>query len=390
MQNTASGNNSLHFNTTGNNDAASGFNALYHNTTGNQNTATGAYALFSNTVSLDNDASGYEALSNNTTAGENVAVGSQALFTQSFNNGGVAWNGANVAVGYRALFNNQPNSNTNGVNNTAVGTQALTANTTGIYNTALGYQALFNNTTGGQNTGVGLSALFNTTSGIFNTGVGSSALGRNTTGSSNIALGTGTLFSNFTGSNLTGLGYQADVGADGLTNSTAIGNGAIVSTSNTIQLGNSSISTLNCKVGLTVTSDRNAKENFRAVDGAEVVRKVSSFEIPSWNYIGQDPKTQRHYGPMAQDFYGAFGRDSIGTSGNDTTINSSDMAGITLIAVKELSVEHIATQSRGEEQERQIETLRDENITLKNRLAELEKREQERDARLVRIEQQIK
>ena len=39
---------------------------------------------------------------------------------------------------------------------------------------------------------------------------------------------------------------------------------------------------------------------------------------------------------MAQDFYAAFGNDGIGQIGSETTINSGDMAGILMIAVKAL------------------------------------------------------
>ena len=59
-------------------------------------------------------------------------------------------------------------------------------------------------------------------------------------------------------------------------------------------------------------------------------------EIPSWNFIGQDPEKFRHYGPMAQDFYAAYGEDGVGTVGTMTTINTSDLAGALMIAVQTL------------------------------------------------------
>ena len=42
-----------------------------------------------------------------------------------------------------------------------------------------------------------------------------------------------------------------------------MGNAALVSTSNTIQLGNSNISSLKCQVSLTVSSDRRIKKNIK-------------------------------------------------------------------------------------------------------------------------------
>ena len=78
------------------------------------------------------------------------------------------------------------------------------------------------------------------------------------------------------------------------------------------------------------------KENFAEVNGEEFLKKISSFNLTSWNYKTQDPKTFRHYGPMAQDFHAAFGTDKYGTIGNDTTINSADFAGVSFIAIQAL------------------------------------------------------
>jgi len=89
-------------------------------------------------------------------------------------------------------------------------------------------------------------------------------------------------------------------------------------------------------VNFTASSDKTKKENFKPVDGEEVLKKIRSFELTSWNFIGHDPKEFRHYGPMAQDFFAAFGHDSVGQIGTETTINSGDMAGILMIAVQAL------------------------------------------------------
>jgi len=52
--------------------------------------------------------------------------------------------------------------------------------------------------------------------------------------------------------------------------------------------------------------DRNLKENFMAVDGRDVLERLSRIPITQWNLKSQDPSIQ-HMGPMAQDFYAAFG-----------------------------------------------------------------------------------
>ena len=72
------------------------------------------------------------------------------------------------------------------------------------------------------------------------------------------------------------------------------------------------------------------------MDGEEVLGKIRGFELSSWNFIGHDPQEFRHYGPMAQDFFAAFGYDAVGQIGSDTTINSGDLAGTLMIAVRAL------------------------------------------------------
>ena len=86
----------------------------------------------------------------------------------------------------------------------------------------------------------------------------------------------------------------------------------------------------------TTGSDVNTKENFAAINGEDFLKKIAGFSLTSWNYKTQNPKTFRHYGPMAQDFYAAFGKDKYGTIGNDTTINSADFAGVSFIAIQAL------------------------------------------------------
>lgn len=119
--NVAVGSWSLPENTTGSGNAALGHMALLTNTTGGNNVAVGVQSLWSNTVGADNVAVGGDALMYNTTAGRNTAVGRYALNTQSYDNGGAAWDAANTAIGFYALYSNQPTSTTVGRRNTAVG-----------------------------------------------------------------------------------------------------------------------------------------------------------------------------------------------------------------------------------------------------------------------------
>jgi len=204
------------------------------------NTAIGISALNSNTTGSGNTASGHRALVNTTTGGNNTASGSEALSANTTGSD-------NTSFGRSALL-----LNTTGSGNTASGNSALIANTTGGGNTANGNSALYNNTTGGNNTASGTEALKSNTTGSTNMATGSEALWSNTTGSSNTATGARALFANTTGSNNTAIGNGADVGSGALTNATALGNGAIVAASNTIQLGNASVT--NVKTSGTVTA----------------------------------------------------------------------------------------------------------------------------------------
>lgn len=83
-------------------------------------------------------------------------------------------------------------------------------------------------------------------------------------------------------------------------------------------------------------SDVRKKENFLSVNPETVLQKISKMPQFTWNYIGQDVKKERHYGPMAQDFYKAFGKDELGEIGCDTLINQQDFLGINLIAIQAL------------------------------------------------------
>jgi trimeric autotransporter adhesin len=159
------------------------------------------------------------------TGSSNTAVGAQALYTDTSGY-------QNTAIGYQALF-----SNTTGVQNSAIGIQALYFNTIGAQNTASGISALFSNSSGSFNTASGYDALGSNTTGQANTALGGQALQLNTTGHDNTAVGLAALRSNVTGDYITALGDLADVGSDGLINSTAVGACAKVSASNALVLG---------------------------------------------------------------------------------------------------------------------------------------------------------
>ena len=169
-------------------------------------------------------------------------------------------------------------------------------------------------------------------------------------------MGRDALSGNTTGSNNTAIGFGADVSVGNLTNATAIGANAIVNDSNKVRIGNASVTVIEGQVAFTSSSDKTKKENFKPVDGEEVLKKVSGLTLTSWNYIGHDPKQFRHYGPVAQEFFAVFGNDSIGTIGTPTTINSGDMAGILMIAVQALEKQNRELRARLETLEEMVKS----------------------------------
>jgi hypothetical protein len=207
-------------------------------TSNETNTAIGSSTLNANTTGVRNAAFGYLALEKNTTGLENTAFGYQALKANTIGN-------SNLAFGQNAL-----SSNTEGGNNTAMGNAAMESNITGNSNTAVGRQALYKNKNS-NNTAVGENALWNNVDGNNNTAVGLNALYSNGSGTNNTAVGVYAL-QGTTGTYNTAIGYNARV-LDGstVTNATAIGNDANASASNTIQLGNTSVTSVNTSGALT-------------------------------------------------------------------------------------------------------------------------------------------
>jgi hypothetical protein len=80
----------------------------------------------------------------------------------------------------------------------------------------------------------------------------------------------------------------------------------------------------------TNASDRNAKSNILTVDPQDILAKVATLPISTWNYKAENPAV-RHIGPMAQDFYAAF---SLGS--DDKSIATVDEGGVALAAIQAL------------------------------------------------------
>lgn len=111
------------------------------------------------------------------------------------------------------------------------------------------------------------------------------------------------------------------------------------------------------------TSSRSTKENFNVVDGEEVLAKLRTLPVSTWNYISEG-KQARHIGPMAEDFYAAF---ELGTS--NASIGVQDLASVTLAAMKALEERTAQLQAKSAE----VDALNARLLSLEERLARLEK-----------------
>jgi hypothetical protein len=106
-------------------------------------------------------------------------------------------------------------------------------------------------------------------------------------------------------------------------------------------------------------SDVNAKENFRDVDGEDLLARLARVPIREWNYRAQDT-TIRHMGPTAQDFRAAFGLGDF-----PLRINTIDADGVALAGVRALDARTRALQEENAALRAAVGALRHELESLK-------------------------
>ena len=234
---------------------------------GSSNVYVGYRAGRGTTIGYGNVAIGSNALRDVTTGYYNVAIGEQACILTTTGYG-------NTAVGLQAGY-----AISSGYSTTAIGYQALRYATTGYYNSALGYRSLFNVTTGYDNVAIGgRECAEKLTTQIRHTHVGTYAGRYLASGNSTTSLGyrAGAFLADGTtqltsAANSLFLGADTKSAADSQTNEIVIGYGAIGNGSNTVTLGNTSITktVLRGKIffsGITEASSRTASNNYIEVD----------------------------------------------------------------------------------------------------------------------------
>ena len=296
-------------------------NASMRANSGVRNTAFGNASLQANTVGTDNTAVGYFALQKNTATTNPTYIGSY-----------------NTAVGSYSL-----QSHTTGTRNTGIGAFSLQTTSTGYDNSAFGYSTLKTNTTGYRNTANGSYTLYFNQTGNENIALGWYSLQQNTSGSGNTALGTNSLKKNTTGNYNTALGYQADTNLSDLSNATAIGYNAKANASNSIVLGNSSVTTIGGQVTWTTNSDIRIKKNIR--DTRYGLSTVMQLRPVEYTLISSDLK---QVGFIAQEVNKLVPEVITGIEGD---LEKGEILGITyanLVAVLTKAIQ---------EQQKQIEDL---------------------------------
>jgi hypothetical protein len=378
-------------NTTGGSDAALGSGAMFSNTTGSNSVAAGTFALYHNSTGNSNTAVGHVALYFNTSGNANTAVGDNALLSNTTGE-------SNTAVGYFAA-----QSVTTGLGDTAVGESALNAVTTGTDNTAVGHRAIFTGTgkrntsvgkdsqccgalyfddtgighdamagldwenylldvfintnfTGSGNTALGRSSLVGLTTGNNNTVAGMLAGGSFSSGSNNVAVGfqagvtAADANRNTSGSNNTWIGYNSGPGtATQLTNSTAIGSNALVSTSNALVLGGTGQFAVRVGIGTTTPanvftigqgagtaisdgwstySSRRWKTNIHVLKGA--LEKVQQLRGVSYDLKG----TQKHEIGVVAEEVGAIVPEVVAWSEDGKRAEGVDYSRLTALLIE--------------------------------------------------------
>lgn len=451
--NTATGMNSLYSNTTGSNNTASGFNALrsntigvdntaagyralYTSTVGNYNTAFGVNALFSNSAGHNNVALGHRAMFFNTTGGSNTAMGVAALFRNStgsrnvaigfeahysnatgFGNvviGNRALNSSNgstycVAIGDSAMYEN-PSSN----GNTAVGAKTLMGGIFSEYNTAVGYAALRKNLTI-ENTVVGALAMTENLFGWGNTVSGYLAMNRGVRGNRNTVMGYSALTSNETiwvdanvaigfhaGTNdAESMRYNTLVGPwtefqqpgihDTCTNSTALGNGALITSSNQVRIGNANIASIGGFQDWTNFSDSRFKKNVQQnVPGLDFILQLNPVTyhldvtgLNNWFSSGdttrprdenaiREKENQLMTGFLAQEVEAVAKKMNYHFSGIDIPKNENGLYGLRYAQFVIPLVKSVQEQQQMiKDQQKLIDTLNQQNVELQQQLQQI-------------------
>ena len=307
---------------------------------------------------------GYQAGQANTTGTENLFVGSGSGMANTAGS-------QNTFVG-----NNNGSATTTGSQNTFVGLGSGVVNTTGDGNTFFGTYSGIQSTTGAGNQFSGNSSGFSNTTGNDNVFEGSSSGFNNSTGSSNVFMGKLSGQYNETGSFNTVLGANSgfDTNSRGLVNATALGSNILLTTNNTVVLGNNAnvgigtsnpsqkldvVGNINASgevraSGVVLTSDRRFKQNVRPLTSALSSVLALRGVRYEWNALGvQHGGTAgaSQVGVIAQEIEKIYPELVSTDKDGYKAVNYAQLTPVLIEALKE--------------QQAQIEVLKAQNAALK-------------------------
>jgi hypothetical protein len=304
-----------------------------------------------NTRGTNNLNIGFQAGMNTTIGFHNIHVGTFAGMTNTIGS-------QNSFVGSETGV-----SNIDGMMNSFFGRRAGYLNTAGNENTFIGCYAGQNNSTGNHNSFLGVTTGNSNTTGEENTFLGAHAGYYNSTGSNNTFVGNFAGQFNSVGSNNVFIGFNAEGGSSNLTNAIVIGAGAIVNSSNSVVIGNSSITSIGGQVGWSTLSDRRLKTNITEETlGLEFIKQLRPVR---YNYKAEGQEGRIYSGLIAQEVLKVLEDTNIPFSGvvqpeNDQDYYSIRYAEFTVPLIKAV-----------QEQQTQLEKLRDENSLLREEIQQL-------------------
>lgn len=223
-----------------------------------------------------------------------------------------------------------------GSSNIAIGTSALNANTYGFRNVSLGNLSMFTNTTGYYNMSQGNYSLYSNTSGHSNEAVGYMSLYNNTTGYKNVAIGheagalAGTSDANQTSNTSIYIGASTRALASGDTNEIVIGYDMKGSGSNSVTLGNDSITKTALKGNVGIGTTAPARPLTVQSDGANI-RVRNSVETryrSDWGVSSTGPTTLNSYDDTGAVYMPIYLKSSTldvytGTAGGTLAISAA-------------------------------------------------------------------
>ena len=305
------------------------------------NVAVGDGAL-KNIAGNNNVAIGTSALQDHVDGDSNIAIGNLAM-SDAGQDGGRMDN--QIAIGQGAL--RKIDSFGAQYANIAIGQETMNSMVSSSTNIVMGYRSMYQGVKmGGSNTVIGNSAGYAASGTSFhanvvigdyagynlnssdNVFIGEYAGNDAENANSNVVIGSGAakLYNTFeTNTTSVLIGYKAHAGADGNTNEIAIGSNITGQGSNTVTLGNASVTEVHMAQdgaaeifanGTINTSDRRFKENIDDSDlGLEFINKVRPVSYTFINDRQKDGKTK--YGIIAQEVQEVL-----------KEINNEDFAGI--------------------------------------------------------------